>query len=161
MVGDALAVSVGAGVGYWLADSYRGRVPVHDGKPIFFAMQAAYVGGYPHLPQMDTFSSPSWVLVRETGVECRHGELLRFHIPHAAMQLARYEDKVSTVAGLPRLRWGVVLLDFVAADGTLATVTFYIPGRVSQIKGAKHLVEVINALRHRSVSQGTKPRARH
>jgi hypothetical protein len=76
--------------------------------------------------------------------------MLRFHIPHDVIQLARYEDKVSTVAEMPKLRWGVVLIDFATAEGTIATVTFRIPGRVSQIKGAKHLVEVINVLRHRS-----------
>jgi hypothetical protein len=150
VVGDWFAGSVGAGVGYWLTDSRRGRFPVHDGQPVLFAMQAAYVGGYPHLPQMDQFSSPSWVLVRETAVECRHGETLRFRIPHAVIQLARYAEKVSTVSGLPKLRWGEVLLDFVAAGGTLATVRFRIPGQVSQIKGAKHLVDVMNTLRHRS-----------
>jgi hypothetical protein len=156
MSGELMAGVIGGTIGYSLADNRRGNAKVYDGKPVFFEMQAAYLGGYPHVPQADRFSSPSWVLVRETGVECRHGDRLHFLIPREVIRSARYEDKVSTVGGLSNLRWGVVLVEFVTDGGTIATVTFRIPGQVSQMKRAKQLVEAINALGHLSIGKSGK-----
>jgi hypothetical protein len=142
-----MAGAIGGVIGYSMTRDRDGKAKVYDGKPVFFEMQAAYLGGYPNVSQMDTFSSPSWVLVRATGVECRHGNTLRFLIPRDAIRSARYEDKRSNVPNLPMLRWGAVFIEFVTAGGTMATVTFHIRSELSQIKRAKQLVQAINALR--------------
>jgi len=143
---DFMAGAVGGVIGYSMARDYHDQAKVHDGKPVFFEMQTAYLGGYPHVPQVDSLSSPSWVLVREAGVECRRGDTVRFLIPRDAIRSARYTVKRSNIPGLPMLRWGAVLIDFVAAGGKMATVTFHVRSQLSDINRAKQLVQAINAL---------------